>query len=135
VRANCSRPCAPHDTRMGIIAQGLCGHSLYGQRTERDESESIMVRKMSVSRFTSRRGIDEPVVVPVVESDEFAAWSIPGATNTLLTDLATSTSALASDRELLAVYTTGSRPSTAAEALSCSWRRETMKGVRNAASR
>jgi hypothetical protein len=49
--------------------------------------------------------------------------------------LAASISVLASDRELLAVYATGSRSSTATEALSCSWRRETMKGVRNAASR
>ena len=135
MRVNCSRPSAPHDTRTGIIVPGLCGHSLYGQRTEKDESESMIVRKMFVSRLTSRMGIDEPVAVPVVESDEFAACSSPSATNNLLADLATSTSVLASDRELIAVYTTGSRPSTAAEALSCSWRRETMKGVRNAASR
>jgi rhodanese-related sulfurtransferase len=95
----------------------------------------MIVRKTLVSRLTSRMGIDEPVVVQVGESDEFAAWSIPGAIKILLTDLATSISVLASDRELLAVYATGSRPSTATEALSCFWRRETMKGVRNAASR
>jgi rhodanese-related sulfurtransferase len=95
----------------------------------------MIVRKMSVSRLTSRMGIDEPVVVQVGESDEFAARSTPDATNNLLADLAASISVLASDRELLAVYATGSRPSTATEALSCSWRRETMKGVRNAASR
>jgi hypothetical protein len=95
----------------------------------------MIVRKMSVSRFTRIMGIDEPVAVPVVESDGFAACSTPGATKNLLADLATSISVLASDRELLAVYATGSRPSTATEALSCSWRRETMKGVRNAASR
>ena len=95
----------------------------------------MIVRKMSVSRFTPSMGIDEPVAVPVGKSDEFAACSTPGATNNLLADLATSISVLASDRELLAVYATGSRPSTATEALSCSWRRETMKGVRNAASR
>jgi hypothetical protein len=120
---------------MGIIVPGLCGHSLHGQCTERNESESIVVRKMSVSRFTPSMDIGEPFVVPVVESDEFAACSTPGVTNILLTDLATSISVLPSYRELLAVYTTGSRPSTAEEALSCFWRRETMKGVRNAASR
>ena len=65
-------------------------------------------------------GTDEPIVLQVGESDEFAAWSIPGAIKTLLTRLATSISVLASDRELLAVYATGSRPSTATEALSCS---------------
>jgi rhodanese-related sulfurtransferase len=90
---------------------------------------------MFVSRLTSRMGIDEPAVLQLGESDEFAAWSIPGAIRILLTDLVTSISVLASDRELLAVYAIGSRPSTATEALSCSWRRETMKGVRNAASR
>jgi rhodanese-related sulfurtransferase len=89
----------------------------------------MIVRKMFVSRFTPSMGIDAPVAVPVVESDEFAACSIPGAIRILLTDLVTSISVLASDRELLAVYATGSRPSTATEALSCSWRRETMKGV------
>jgi hypothetical protein len=101
----------------------------------RDESESMIVRKMSVSRFTPSMGIDEPVTVQVGEADEFAAWSISGAIKILLADLATTISVLASDRELLAVYATGSRPSPATEALSCSWRRETMKGVRNAASR
>jgi rhodanese-related sulfurtransferase len=95
----------------------------------------MIVRKMLVSRLTSRIGVDEPVVVQVVEADEFAACSTPGATNNLLADLATSIPVLASDRELLAEYATGSRPSPATEALSCSWRRETMKGVRNAASR
>jgi rhodanese-related sulfurtransferase len=120
---------------MGIIPLGLRGHSLHCQRSERDESESMIVRKMFVSRLTSRIGIDEPVVFHVGEPAEFAAWSIPRAIKILLTDLAASISVLASDRELLAVYATGSRPSTATEALSCSWRRETMKGVRNAASR
>jgi rhodanese-related sulfurtransferase len=95
----------------------------------------MIVRKMFVSRLTSRMGIDEPIVVQIGESDEFAAWSIPGAIIILLTDLATSISVFASGRQPLAVYATGSRPSTAREALSCSWRRETMKGVRNAASR
>ena len=80
----------------------------------------MIVRKTFVSRSTSRMGTDEPVVLQVGESDEFAAWSIPGAIKTLLTRLATSISVLASDRELLAVYATGSRPSTATEALSCS---------------
>ena len=65
-------------------------------------------------------GIDEPVVVPVVESGVFAAWSIPGALNSLLADLATSVSVFSSDLELFAVSTTGGGPSTAAEALSCS---------------
>jgi rhodanese-related sulfurtransferase len=86
----------------------------------RDESESMIVRKMFVSRLTSRIGIDEPVVFHVGEPAEFAAWSIPRAIKILLTDLAASISVLASDRELLAVYATGSRPSTATEALSCS---------------
>ena len=95
----------------------------------------MIVREMFVSRLTSRIGTNEPVVVQIGESDEFAAWSFSGAIKILLTDLATSISVLASDRELLAVYATGSRPSPATEALSCSWRRETMKGVRNAASR
>ncbi len=95
----------------------------------------MIVRKVSVRRFTSSMGIDEPVAVPVRESEEFAAWSISGAIKVLLEDMATSISVLASDRELLAVYATGSRPSPATGALSCSWRRETMKGVRNAASR
>jgi hypothetical protein len=67
----------------------------------------MIVRKMSVSRFTPSMGIDEPVAVPVVESDGFAVCSTPGATNNLLADLATSISVLASDRELLAVYATG----------------------------
>jgi hypothetical protein len=35
VRANCSRPSAPYDTRMGIIPLGLCGHSLHCERSER----------------------------------------------------------------------------------------------------
>jgi hypothetical protein len=95
----------------------------------------MIVRKMFVSRFTPSMGIDEPVAVPVVECDQFAVCSTPGATNGLLADLATSFSVFGSDRERLTVYTTGGRPSTAAEAFSCSWRRETMKGVRNAASR
>ena len=67
----------------------------------------MIVRKMFVSRLTSRIGIDEPVVFHVGEPAEFAAWSIPRAIKILLTDLAASISVLASDRELLAVYATG----------------------------
>ena len=55
----------------------------------------MIVREMSVSRFTPSMVSDEPVADRVVASDEFAACSTPGASNSLLADLATSISALA----------------------------------------
>jgi glyoxylase-like metal-dependent hydrolase (beta-lactamase superfamily II) len=82
-----------------------------------------MVREMSVTELVARIGTDdEPLVVDVREPDEFAAWSIPGAVNIPLSELAARMSTLPPDRELVAVCASANRSTRAAEALSRSRR-------------
>jgi len=77
-----------------------------------------MVREMSVAELASRLGTeDEPLIVDVREQDEFAAWSIPGAINIPLGELAARMPTLPTDRELVAVCRSGNRSTRAADTL------------------
>ena len=82
-----------------------------------------MIREMAAAELAARIGtVDEPLVVDVREPDEFAAWSIPGAVNIPLAELAARMPSLPTDRELLTVCASASRSSRAAEALARSGR-------------
>jgi glyoxylase-like metal-dependent hydrolase (beta-lactamase superfamily II) len=83
-----------------------------------------MYRDLEAAELAARLGTaNEPFVVDVREPREFAAWSIPSATNIPLSELSARASEVPEDREVVSVCASGSRSSEAAELLSRTGRR------------
>ncbi|MCX7620110.1 MAG: rhodanese-like domain-containing protein [Acidimicrobiales bacterium] len=77
-----------------------------------------MNRQISADELAARLGTDsEPFVLDVREPEEVAAWSIPGAVNIPLGDLATRATEIPRDKEVVVVCASGGRSSRATEAL------------------
>jgi len=77
-----------------------------------------MYREMSAQELAARLGTEEvPFLVDVREPDEFASWSIPGALNIPLGDLAARIDEVPKGPEVVTLCASGSRSSAAASAL------------------
>ena len=83
-----------------------------------------MYRDAEAAELAARLGTAaEPFVLDVREPSEFAAWSIPGAVNIPLDELAARIAEVPADCEVVTVCATGNRSSSAAEVLSHDGRR------------
>ena len=78
-----------------------------------------MYRDLDAAELAARLGAaDEPYLLDVRDPEEFRAWSIAGAVNVPLAELARRIDELPSDRELVSICASGNRSATAAELLS-----------------
>lgn len=83
-----------------------------------------MYRDMSVAELVGRLDTgDAPLVLDVRSAEEFADWSIPGAVNIPVTELAARLGELPDEREVVTVCASGIRSVAAAEQLARAGRR------------